>query len=739
MASAHIPSLLLNIWPDLVPELNKSWETPETLISRISSRLSESWTSSKFLHSPLALDITIIGAPDQYILCLNDEEQVAFCSQGQLSSHPFISELRDDFSISFAEYVLDPTGICLITPLTLSLRKRLSLPSVLLVSLFHPEMYPTSRLTLGIAYLASYLRLHHLAHVNIIDCQFGSTIDDIMSQLRSRPPAILGISVNFGQFDLMETLLKRVYDSVEDPPLVVLGNILPAMCYREILKAYPQVVICRKEGELSLAALARYGQDRMHWNQVPGIYYMDVEHEKIVSTPSRYLPMEHLPPAALDTVQNLFEHDGVITAEFSRGCQYNQCSFCPRTHKGSIWRTVPVDSMVQQWNLFAHIFQHFGRPRHVFLADEDFIGKEEKDGATLQRLGTFLDRVQHLDISFDASCRADQIFREGRDSVWHIARGQLFKRCKNGGLKRLFLGVESGAASQLIRYNKGSSVEEMVSAIRYLSLLGIKLRFGFIFFDPLMSAQDVIDNIEFLGRTDIILPKKTESVEAIYNFVAVNHKQILQHEHGTAVYEDVSYMISQLEVLSKSRYLFELEQQSPILIDRKLDVSFARYHSNYTVPEIGMICFACQSWVNYCFPVVYALKGLQKVSHGDEKRLLQRTITGHRYLSYALIRSLAYVFALVDEATMQRWESQHPGINNSTDLHRTAQYLYQAGNPNKAILVVLDRYIEQVHDLIDQVTANIHVLAPTKRSLWMNACEQWNSTTLSETPIRRIA
>ena len=112
-----------------------------------------------------------------------------------------------------------------------------------------------------------------------------------------------------------------------------------------------------------------------------------------------------------------------------------------------------------------------------------------------------------MQLTFDASCRADQIFREGRDQMWHLQRGYLFKHCVEKGLARLFVGVESGASTQLLRYNKGSTVAEMVSAIRYLSLLGIQLRFGFIFFDPLMSVQDLIENIEFLGRTDIILPK----------------------------------------------------------------------------------------------------------------------------------------------------------------------------------------------------------------------------------------
>src|SRR5262249_9693429 len=157
----------------------------------------------------------------------------------------------------------------LIAPLHERLSKRMKVPSVALVSLFHPEMYPATRLTLGIAYIASYLRLHHLARVEMIDCQFGVGVNEVLAHVRQSQPDILGVSVNFGQFDLMERLLDGIYDAevTGKPPIVILGNILPAMCFREILTAYPEVAICRKEGELSLANLVKCGRDRARWHQ----------------------------------------------------------------------------------------------------------------------------------------------------------------------------------------------------------------------------------------------------------------------------------------------------------------------------------------------------------------------------------------------------------------------------------------------------------------------------------------
>src|SRR5262249_17525068 len=148
---------------------------------------------------------------------------------------------------------------------------------------------------------------------------------------------------------------------------------------------------------------------------------------------------------------------------------------------------------------------------------------------------------------------------------------------------------------------------------------------------------DLIENIEFLGRTDIVLPARLHaSVEEVFSFVSANHRQVMQYPSKRAVYDDVSYMVSPLEVLSKSRYLFELRQQAPQLMDEQIDVGFARYRTTYAIPEIGNICMGCQRWVNYCFPIIYATKGLQKVSEGEERKILSQAIRGHRYLSYML-------------------------------------------------------------------------------------------------------
>lgn len=734
MPSKRILQVVRAAWPDIARVLQAPWEAPAAMARRIQALLGAQGAG---------LQVEVAGAPDQQLLCLRSTDRLVVCNacpQKSLAAHPFIQELREQGQVVWEEHTLCSPGDCLVAPLSARLKSRLTLPTVLLVSLFHPQMYPATRLTLGIAVLASYLRLHHLARVEIMDCQFGVGVQDVLARVASARPEILGVAVNFGQFDLMEQVLDGIYsqDNAGERPVVILGNILPAMCFQEILRVYPEVLICRKEGEISLAELVRCGRDRSRLPQVPGIYYRN-EQGQVVSTPPAYLPMERLPPPAFDTVEDLFQHDGVITAEFSRGCQYNRCSFCPRSHKGSIWRTMPVASMLQHWEIFARLFQQFQRTPHVFLADEDFIGKED-GAATLQRLTAFLDgaRARNLRLSFDASCRADQIFREDRDWVWHVQRGGLVQRCVEGGLSRLFVGIESGASAQLLRYNKGSSVEELVSAIRYLSMLGVRLRFGFIFFDPLMSAQDLVENIEFLGRTDVVLPACAgASLDELYALVSSHHRQVIEDAGGQAVFKHVSYMISPLEVLARSRYLFDIQEQAPHLVSERLDVSFARYTATYALSEIEHIGQACQSWVNYCFPIVYTLKGLQKVSQGEEHTLLQRAIVAHRSLSYMLIRSLARVFSLVDPATVARWERLHPDLPGGAGLCAVARALVQGGRVGEAVQTVLVWYEKQMQALIDTVHVQVSLLSASKQHVWRAAYHTWAAESVTTVGVQR--
>lgn len=56
------------------------------------------------------------------------------------------------------------------------------------------------------------------------------------------------------------------------------------------------------------------------------------------------------------------------------------------------------------------------------------------------------------------------------------------------------------------RFGKGTTIQQNILALRILTALGIKIRIGFIMFDPLMKdISELKENLDFLARTDAIM------------------------------------------------------------------------------------------------------------------------------------------------------------------------------------------------------------------------------------------
>src|SRR5262249_44354081 len=151
----RILALLHDVWTEISIVLERPWEVPEALASRVLALLQ----SSAFWEEDIFQRVDVAGSPDQHILCLTNDKLVVICGPRKgtsLLTHPFVRELVEEWDALFEAHVLVPDSDCLIAPLHERLSKRLKVPSVVLVSLFHPEIYPATRLTLGIAYIASY-------------------------------------------------------------------------------------------------------------------------------------------------------------------------------------------------------------------------------------------------------------------------------------------------------------------------------------------------------------------------------------------------------------------------------------------------------------------------------------------------------------------------------------------------------------------------------------------------------
>jgi hypothetical protein len=131
---------------------------------------------------------------------------------------------------------------------------RLCRPKLLLAALYHLEYFPLPRFPLGISDVARAARSTLTGTVMLADMQLGTTLDELMLGIRADTPDILGISVTFGQHDLMTQLLDAVF-RMPRSPLVIAGGSLTARNERLLLERYPSLLVARGGGEATIEGL----------------------------------------------------------------------------------------------------------------------------------------------------------------------------------------------------------------------------------------------------------------------------------------------------------------------------------------------------------------------------------------------------------------------------------------------------------------------------------------------------
>ena len=539
--------------------------------------------------------------------------------------------------------------------------RRLSLPKVLLINPCVIENFPIPRLCLSVGLLAGYLRKCQKADVRIVDMQLGATVDEAIEKAVDLKPDLIGMSISYGQKEVALSILDGIYCAKQErliDPLVALGNIIPASFPREFVERYHNLVVAHGEGEVTVVDLIRYINGEIDIEDVKGIVYRDKD-GNIRQTVGASVWVQTIPLPALDTIEGVARYKGALTLELSRGCQWNVCTFCPREHKSSRWKTFTLGQTLEQIGRLSEASDRFGISRHVFLADEEFVGGMN-DGSETARISALAEGLlsQGYSVKFDAAARVDQVYSPEMDVGWHVERMKMWHLCRQAGLDRLFMGIESGSTDQLRRYGKGIQPEDSIIAIRILSALGIPLRFGFITFDQLMiGLRDLKENVAFLERRDaFIKPLDVEQYgyDRLFDLLVNDRDFVADHAVGLPVHTGVSYMLATMEVLINSRYRYllkgaeKLHGKALILDEHSPDTNMGRYKVEFVDELIRYLSRSCQKWIDRHFGIAYSVKSLYKVAAQRERKHLMSWMVSYRELSLLLLKTLIYIF---DETT----------------------------------------------------------------------------------------
>ncbi|MEU8804762.1 hypothetical protein [Spirillospora sp. NPDC048819] len=566
-----------------------------------------------------------------------------------------------------------------------ALSARLALPDVLLVGLGDRDRYRGARLPLGVARLASWLRFTHAARVEVLDYSLQSDARSHVTEALGWRPAVVGVGVNFGQWELLADLaglIEQATASSETSPVVVLGNILAAFSPTEAVAPFKRAAAERRAlvatglGERPLEALCRSLHTPKAWETIPGLLQPEptadggdtsrmnnarrVRHQPVstlarrtktgvVSEAAPRVDSDTLPSAPLapslvapddSLVLAVAAEGGQVSLETSLGCQYGACTFCPRAHKGDGWLRGEQAVCVAILERFSRLRTSEGSRVAVSLVDEEFFGSEGLADPPPNQLGSahILAAMERLGLRCEIYTRLEQLFDRHRSRRWNLRRAMLLAETAPS-MRRLFAGVESGSPSQLRRYGKGQTVSQTVDALRVASTLGVPLEFGFITFDPLLTPEELVENLAFLARTDVICAPYPDGPSAAVAQIGHYLNGADLPGSGDPLYRHVAYMATELEVLANSRYADHLHRRHPELLDG-YDPAFCRFGAHYAHGGIETIAGWCRVWTEGMFTPVYQARMAARSAGTGEAAEAKALVRRYRDATFALLVTL---------------------------------------------------------------------------------------------------
>lgn len=357
------------------------------------------------------------------------------------------------------------------------------------VCLIHPQNnYYTNKMVdntergphLGLGYIAAYLQIHNVEATIIDGFRDNLTNDEIIIKATSEKYDIYGLSLYNTTFNDGLYIIKGIKKCINC--YIILGGHFATFNASELLKKYSYIdCVIKGEGEETFLELCEKFSNNEDLTNIPNLVIRDRKTSIIYDNECRPLiqNLDKLPFPANNNLMNMVSY---IIA--SRGC-YGNCSFCSiqkfyRQQPGNPFRCRSVENVVDELEYLVYTFK-----KNVFtFNDDNFFVVDKISSKWTEKFVTELKKRQLL-INFTIKCRPNDICSEK------------IKILKTVGLKHVSFGVESAVPSILKRYRKNIDVNISKKAIVILIKEKVSFDFGFILFDPFLTLEDFICNMNF--------------------------------------------------------------------------------------------------------------------------------------------------------------------------------------------------------------------------------------------------
>lgn len=324
----------------------------------------------------------------------------------------------------------------------------------------------------------------------------GQTWHAMRDAVAGDPPVLVGLT-NIDTYVEVCWLAARCREAWGDV-LLVLGNSFATLNYAQVLETCPQLnFVVIGDGEEAFTELARTALDGDSYEKIPGLAWRAAD-GSVRHNPAVAVDIGTMPWAARDELPAVLHAGFAAAIATTRGCLY-RCTFCGTGatsrllgHDG--YRTRPVGDVIDE---IEFLVTNFGI-EFLSISDDLFLSRSRE---SQQRAASFASEVirRGISLTFMIDARIDGL----RDNalIRHLARA---------GLRRVFVGLETGSRDQLLVYRKRqiSEDEDVIERIREVQDAGVEVIPGTIMFHPTVRPSELRETLRVLKAVGYRAPGK---------------------------------------------------------------------------------------------------------------------------------------------------------------------------------------------------------------------------------------
>ena len=446
--------------------------------------------------------------------------------------------------------------------------------------------------THGVSVLAGVVQRHFsLSDENILILDaYGIPEQDsssyILSCLCVFQPDIVAFSCPYGSYTDLRNYYQECKRQLNNVRIIIFGGALPTYAPDKFLDIDEEAYVIRGEGEEAIVQLIEYSCKDLAVStleQIPNICYR--KKGKTIVNERKMVDLRKVAVPFRKHIGNTLMKNAQIYVEHSRGCTWSNCSFCSRNLL-SIANCKPKYRMFSKYRLLEDLIKlREMNIQSVTFSDEDFCG------SGLNEMRELLDVFQEINsekllMNFDVSMNVNSIYSSLWSTSEYFQRIHFLDEMHKNGLRKVFLGVESGAEEQIKRYRKQQDKGEALKAIRILEKLGFEIEIGYIVFDPLCTMDEVRENLYFLKENNI-----TKYVSSLGSGLELR------------LHMDSPYM----------KLLERYDKEYGIrLYSKTYNIDTLNYESIYLNDDVSQMAFQVKSLNEKIRPIYYPLKSVSR-------------------------------------------------------------------------------------------------------------------------------